>query len=86
MPLFLTPKDIGRWPGSALLDCFLPLENGLENSPLEGVFGLRKLNQMASKNQKVRDGGQGELGRVTSSLNLTFPYPENKSFVIFWKE
>lgn len=31
------PKGCGPWLGSAVLDCFLPLVNGLENSALRGV-------------------------------------------------
>ena len=80
------PKGYGPLAWISIVGLLPSFEEWTGNSSLGGVSGVRKMNQMASKSQKVRDGGQGELGRVTSSLNLTFPYPENKSFVIFWKE
>lgn len=57
----LTPKDMGSWLRSVLLDYLLPLESGLENfSALRGASGGEKDESDCKQNQKERWGGVGE--------------------------
>lgn len=71
MPLFLTPKDTGHWLRSALLDCLLPLESGLENSPLTGVSGGEEdESDCKPKPEKERCG---EVGKSHFVIELDFP-------------
>lgn len=70
MPLFLTPKDMGSWLRSALLDCFLPLESGLEKfSPLRSASGGEEYESDCM--QKPERERWGEIGEE-SLLNLTW--------------
>lgn len=59
------PNPKGSWLRSALLDCFLPLESGLENfSALRGASGGEK-DESDCKQTPEREMGWS-WGRVTS--------------------
>lgn len=63
------PKGCGPWLGSAVLDCFLPLVNGLENSALRGVSeGEEDEWDCKQKSERERDRERDGVSSISVHL------------------